>query len=100
MSVTISSPRRIGEAPATFLVLMVLTTLSWWVAETGDRAAASGWEHQSVTAIVMTVAAVKLHLIAMRFMELRHAPVILRVVFDAWIVTVCGLVVGLQILLS
>jgi len=98
MATTTIAPRGFGAAPATFVGLMVLTALAWSVAETGDRPGAPGRESHAAQAVVMTIAAVKLHLVGMHFMELRHAPLVLRVLFDAWIVIVCGLVVGLQVL--
>ncbi len=44
----------------------------------------------------MTIAALKIRLVGMHFMELRHAPLALRIAFHGWIVAVWALVVGLS----
>jgi hypothetical protein len=43
------------------------------------------------------VAFVKARLIGLYFMDLRHAPTALRVLFEAWCVAVCGTVIGLYL---
>jgi hypothetical protein len=48
----------------------------------------------SRAAVVMTIAAIKLSLVGLYFMELRHAPPALTVVFHVWVVAVWGVVIG------
>jgi hypothetical protein len=45
-------------------------------------------------ALVMTLAAVRLSLVGLFFMEVRYAPLALKVLFHAWVVVVWGVIVG------
>lgn len=83
-----------------FVVLALLTALSWSVAERGGRAGEPSTADALAVALVVSIAAVKLHLVAMHFMELRDAPVALRLLFDAWIAVVVGLIIGLRLLVG
>lgn len=75
-----------------FLVLFLVTCLSWWLAE--GYALTRTWP----TIIVMTIAAVKLHLVSMHFMELKNAPRVLQIAFHLWIAAVWAVIVGLQVI--
>lgn len=66
-----------------WLVLVVSTAFSWFVGDdhgfgTGDAAA---WT-------VIAIAFAKVWLVGMHFMELRHAPPLLRRLFEGWVVVV------------
>ena len=75
---------------AVWSLLMCATLLSAWVGTGhGDRTLA--------TLAVIVIAFVKLRCVGLYFMELRHAPPALRVVFEAYAVIVCGVVVGLYL---
>jgi hypothetical protein len=50
--------------------------------------------------IIAVVAFVKVHLVGMYFMELRHAPRVLKFSFSAWTVLTCAIVVGLYLAAS
>ncbi len=80
-----------------FVALVLLTGFSWWSAEGGGRTHHEGLANIWLTMLVMTIAAVKVHLVGMHFMELRHAPLVLKLTFHAWIVMVWGLIIGLQL---
>jgi hypothetical protein len=71
-----------------FAGLLLLTAGSSWFAEFDASRTVTA------TAFIMTVAAWKIHLVGMHFMELRHAPPALKIAFHGWIVIVWGLVVG------
>jgi hypothetical protein len=46
---------------------------------------------------VITIAAVKARFVGLDFMELRGAPVLMRVAFEAWVVTLCVALVCLYL---
>lgn len=67
----------------TWIALVVATLVAWWV----------GTDHglddpTAAAALLLAVAVVKIYLIGMEFMELRHADSRLRLGFQAY----CGLV--------
>jgi caa(3)-type oxidase subunit IV len=74
-------------------VLIGATVGSWWLA--ADHGPGS---HAVIGSIVLLVAFVKARLIGLYFMELRHAPIPLRLLFEVWCAAVCGLVVGMFLL--
>jgi hypothetical protein len=49
------------------------------------------------TAAVITIAAVKARFVGLDFMELRGAPVLMRVAFEAWCIILCVALVGLYL---
>lgn len=51
-------------------------------------------------AFVVSIAAVKVHLVGLHFTELRDAPVALRLVFDAWIAIVSSLIIRFRLLVG
>lgn len=83
-----------------FVGLALLTALSWSVAERGGRPGEPSTADAITVALVVSIAAVKLHLVAMHFMELRDAPVALRLLFDAWTVIVWGVIIGLRLMVG
>lgn len=71
---------------------MFATALSWWLGGDHDI----GMNARALTmAAIAVVAFVKVHLVGMYFMQLRHAPAMLRFSFMAWTVVTCALVIGL-----
>lgn len=83
------------RSPATYiwLLLMMVTGGSLWIAV--DH----GIDDTTVaTAVVMTLAVVKAYLVGMFFMELRHAPFVLRAVFNAWCTACWAAVLGIYLL--
>ena len=76
--------------PATFvwLALVVATGASWWLG-TGNG------DPRYVTTAVVVVALVKTRFVLRFFMEVRHAPAILRYLADAWAVLVCVAILAL-----
>lgn len=85
----------IPAAHRAFISLLLLTGLSWTVAESVDQPGWTSGSHSLVGVFVIGVAAVKLHLVGMNFMELKHAPLPLRLAFDGWIAIVASLIIGL-----
>lgn len=66
--------------------LMAATLASWWLGidEGGDP----GDGASVATAAVIVIAFVKIRFVGRYFMELRDAPLILRVILDAYVVVV------------
>ncbi len=68
-----------------FAALVLLTGLGFWL--TAGRGAADLHEAQSIIwAQVVVLACVKVRWILLDFMELRTAPLKLRLLFEAWVV--------------
>jgi len=74
---------QLNTSTVVWLLLLLSTMVSWWVGGSTVQSAQVG------SAIVLTVAFFKVHLVGMYFMEIKHAPLPLRMVFQAW-----GLIVG------
>lgn len=73
-------------------VLVTATFGSWWLgtgSDSGDETAAG--------LTVLALAFVKVRLVGLYFMELRDAPLPLRVMFEGWVLVVCGVVAGLYL---
>lgn len=74
-----------------WLLLVVITLASWEsVGVTGGARIASF--------AVLVIAFVKARLIGLEFMELRHAPLPLRIAFEAWTIIMCVTLVALYAL--
>lgn len=74
---------------AVWAALMIATCAStWWLAK--DALSAS-----TATALIMLIAAVKARLILIHFMEIGHAPLRWRLLFETWIVVCTGAVLGI-----
>lgn len=80
--------------PATLIwvALMVATCAStWWLSK--DLVLPT-----VATVAIVLIAAVKIRLVLMHFMELKSAPWAWRLVFEIWLVAVTGLIVGFYLL--
>jgi hypothetical protein len=84
----------LARHPAThiWLLLIVLTGASRLLAENAKH-------HSDVATllsyVLVSVAFFKVRLVGLHFMELRHAPPVLRGLFEVWVVVVCAAVLGL-----
>ena len=61
---------------------------TWWISKDAFSA-------RSATALVMVIAAFKVRLVLLHFMELAHAPLLPRVIFEAWVVGVTGAILAI-----
>jgi heme/copper-type cytochrome/quinol oxidase subunit 4 len=80
--------------PATIIwaALMLATCAStWWLGKDLVLPTAA-------TVAIVIIAAVKIRLVLMHFMELRTAPWAWRLVFEIWLVAITGLIVGFYLL--
>ncbi len=79
-----------NRAGLSWLILVAATLISWAVgAEHGTGAV--------VAVVVLGIAAVKIRLVGLDFMELRRAPIPLRVVFEVYCVGLWAVLSGLYL---
>jgi hypothetical protein len=57
----------------------------------------ASWLLGGGNAVVVAVAFLKVRLVGLYFMELRTAPVPLRVLFEGWVVVTCGVLIALYL---
>ncbi|KKF00643.1 hypothetical protein EUA04_22865 [Mycolicibacterium obuense] len=79
-----------NRAGLSWLVLIAATVVSWAV----------GAEHgtgSTIGVLVLGIAAIKVRLVGLDFMELRHAPIALRAAFEAYCVGMWALLSGLYL---
>ena len=79
-----------NRAGLSWLVLIAATVVSWAV----------GAEHgtgSTIGVLVLGIAAIKVRLVGLDFMELRHAPTALRAAFEAYCVGMWALLSGLYL---
>jgi heme/copper-type cytochrome/quinol oxidase subunit 4 len=67
-----------------WLALIAATLISWWIGA-GDAA-----NPQLGTAVVLCVVFIKVRFIGLYFMELRDAPLPLRLLFEGYCLIVCA----------
>ena len=79
-----------NRAGFSWLILVAATVVSWAVgAEHGTGA--------MVAIVVLAIAAIKVRLVGLDFMELRHAPIPLRVLFEAYCFAIWAVWSGLYL---
>jgi heme/copper-type cytochrome/quinol oxidase subunit 4 len=76
-----------------WLLLVAATFASWWLGT--DHGLDS---HTTATLAIMTVAFIKVRFVGLYFMELRDAPLPLRLAFESYVVLVLGVVAGFYLL--
>ena len=88
---------RWNKTDTVFALLALATLATWWL---GEGAAASGRHLGTVaTLAVLALSAVKGTLIALDYMELRHAPALWRRAVMGWLVVVLGLIAVVSVAL-
>lgn len=80
---------------AVWSLLIFATLLSWWLGT--DHGLSSGGEYTIATLVVLLVAFLKVRYVGLYFMELRAAPIPLRLAFEGYVLLVCGGVLGLYL---
>ena len=76
-----------------WLLLVGATVLSW---EMGHGVGLH--ELAQIRAAVIVVAFIKVRLVILDFMEIRHAPLGVRVVAEAWVLLVCSALLALYLI--
>lgn len=67
-----------------WLLLVVASLLSW------ESMSIAGGDARLGRSAILIIAFLKVRLVGLEFMELRHAPVALRAAFEGWVVLVCA----------
>lgn len=75
-----------------WMVLMVATIVTTW------GLAKDNFDPKWSTAAIFVIAAIKVRMVLLHFMELKHAPTPLRLVFEAWVAVVTLGVVGVYLM--
>lgn len=73
-----------------FAILVLITCFSWETVQSVESQAFA----RSTGVIAVAIAFIKVRFIMLDFMEIRHAPLLLRVASQAWIVIVGAGVIG------
>ncbi len=71
--------------------LIVATMLSWQF----GHGFGFGEQSHYATAAILIITFVKIRFVFLDFMELRTAPLPLRIAFEVWAVSVCAILIGL-----
>lgn len=79
-----------NRAGLSWLILVAATLVSWAVG--ADHGTGS-----MVAVVVLAIAAIKVRLVGLDFMELRHAPIPLRVLFEVYCFAVWAVLSGLYL---
>ena len=72
-----------------FLMLATIAT-TWWLSK-------DGFEPQVGTVAIFAIAALKVRLVLLHFMELKSAPLPWRLVFEAWVLLATAAIVGIYL---
>lgn len=79
---------RFGGLHTIWLILMVATcATTWWLSKDSVSA-------QVGTVSIVLIAAFKIRLVLLHFMELRHAPTPWRLIFEAWVLIATAAILG------
>ena len=76
-----------SRAVLSWLILVAATAISFTVGVEHDTGS-------SVVLVVLTIAAIKMRLVGLDFMELRHAPILLRSAFEMYCVALWAALCG------
>jgi hypothetical protein len=84
--------RRIQRATGIWLLLLVITAASGWL---GSGHAIR--DDRYVGAAIVALAFVKIRFVILDFMEIRHAPLLMRLACEAWVVILGATIVLLAL---
>ena len=76
-----------------WVALVMMTILSWYLSL--DLEATIDNAHKHTTTGIFLLAFFKVRLVIIHFMELGEAPLPLRALFEAWVLIVCSLLIGM-----
>ena len=71
-----------------WLLLILVTIILTYVLD-GGPAAGLGLSDTARNSLILVIAFVKVRIVAYEFMEIRLAPVVMRVATDAWVIGTC-----------
>lgn len=75
---------------AAWLLLMFATCLSWWLGQGQSLSSDLNSDYRTVSSGLILIAFIKVRIVIRYFMEVREAPLALKLVCDGWLVSVCG----------
>jgi Prokaryotic Cytochrome C oxidase subunit IV len=101
MTTTATDAPETPKAPATedrtftyvWIILSAITVLSWWLGH--PRSGQAFDANVPITIAVLAIGFIKARLIIRYFMEVRTAPLWLRVSTDAWLVVLWGAILAM-----
>lgn len=79
-----------SSASAVWLFLVLATVVSWALGT--DHGFVDS--HTTASILILVVAFAKVRFVGLYFMELKDAPVPLRLLLEAWCLVVCSLTIG------
>lgn len=80
------------EVGAVWAILMTATVVAWFVGSNHSVAADRG-----LTIGLFVIAYFKVRLVGLYFMELRRAPLALRLLFETWAAVTFGMLLGFSL---
>ena len=80
---------------AVWLLLMLATGLSWWLGLDHGMPSDQSSDYRYISIGLIIIAFIKVRIVIRYFMEVREAPLALKLVCDAWVVLVCGTIIYL-----
>ena len=80
---------------AVWLLLMLATGLSWWLGLDHGMPSDQSSDYRYISIGLIIIAFIKVRIVIRYFMEVRQAPLALKLVCDAWVVLVCGTIIYL-----
>jgi hypothetical protein len=83
--------------PATgiWLLLVLATGLSWWFGT--DHGAHADQHRLRTTISLMLIAFIKVRFVIMYFMEVRTAPLVVRLLGETWVLGVCAAILCIYV---
>lgn len=81
------------SAITAWVALVLITGLSWYLSI--DLVAGIDNVHRYVTTGVLLLTFFKVRLVMIHFMELGNAPHFLHYAYEAWVVIVCSILIGI-----
>jgi hypothetical protein len=86
------------RATGIWLILVIATGFSWWFG-TNHQVHADHYGLETTIGL-MLIAFFKVRLVIRYFMQTRHAPLVVRVIGDVWVVGVCAAILGVYVLVK
>jgi hypothetical protein len=79
---------RVGRATGIWLLLLAITALTAWLGS-----AQTGRDDRAVGAAIVALAFVKIRFVILDFMEVRNAPLTMRLACEGWVLVVGATIV-------
>lgn len=93
-----TDPRALLRHPATavWLLLVFATGLSWWFGT--DHGGHADQHPLRTTAGLLLIAFIKVRFVILHFMEVRTAPLLIRLIGETWVIAVCAAILGVYVI--